>query len=485
MAAAGGAQQRGASLGIGRIDRKPQVEQALHRFQIAGDGRGRQVDGLQGSSGQRPASPFEPMAQVVATGGERHSQRGLAVRRAQVRQRAGTDHGAHRGFATERRGDVDRRLAARITAVGIHALRQQGFEQALPAEADGQHDRGILARHRAEGIGAALEQRQRGLLGAARDVLAALAGNQETRQPAAAANRLAAIEQALQRRLPVAAAIEQLEQDAVVPLAIQVCRRAVPAEPVECRQVVVGGKFQQQFGQRFRAGAAADRQHRFGGVQLICRQRLAEQFARRLGELALGHAFGNVGRQHVLRIEHRHLRPATVLDGDVDRTSTLVVRLRGVHAHGHQLAQQFGLRAGQAGEQQGVALVFVDGLDVRLGQRESRDHRGVCIARRFEQRRHALRIVGVAIGAGVEQRADHFRITGSAGLHQRGALLQSARIDARLVPQQQLRAARIVVTRYRRPARPAGRRRAPAARRVRSGNAPAASCPKRRRCPAG
>ena len=50
----------------------------------------------------------------------------------------------------------------------------------------------------AKGIRAAFQQAQRHLLGAARGPLAALAGEQETRESAAAADRLATVEQALQ-----------------------------------------------------------------------------------------------------------------------------------------------------------------------------------------------------------------------------------------------------------------------------------------------
>ncbi len=275
-------------------------------------------------------------------------------------------------------------------------------------------------------------------------MLAVQAGEQETRQAAAAADRLAALQQALQRRQRVAAASSSWKST----LSRSPSRTSAEA-PWRSNQSKAGSwssaaKSQQQFRQPV-GGASTQRQQRFGFRQPVRRQRFAQQVARAAQQLAVGQAFGHRRRQRVFGIEHRHLRPAAVRDRDVDRAPALGVRLLRIHAQRQQLLQQLRARAAQAGEHQRVALLRVHRARIRLRRRQSRDDGGMAVPRRFQQRRHAVGVLRVAVGAGVEQHADDVDVAAGAGLQQRRAMLGAARIHARLVPQQQLHATRVVV----------------------------------------
>ena len=87
MTATGRAQQRGAALRIGGIDRQAEVEQATHRIGFADDRGRRQVRRLQRTTGQRPAAPVEPVGEVATARRQRDAERRLPVGGAQVRAR--------------------------------------------------------------------------------------------------------------------------------------------------------------------------------------------------------------------------------------------------------------------------------------------------------------------------------------------------------------------------------------------------------------
>ena len=447
MPAASGTQQGRAALVVHRINGQIEIEQSLHGFGRTGHRRRRQVRRLQASSRQRPAAPFEPMTEIAPSGRQGHAQGGLTVRRTRIGLRTMPDQGAQRAFAAQRCGDVHGRVTARVALVRIDARGEGRFEQALPTEADRQDDRRILTRRRGENVGAAFEQHQRELLVTAVDVLAAETGAQVARQAAGATDGLAVLEQAHEGGQGVSAAIEQMEEGAVVAVVQGVGRGAMASQPVEHGQIVFAGELDQHLRHGVLAGTDAEAQHRHRRFPTPRRQRFAQQLARCLFEMAGGEAFGDIARQGIVRIEHRHQGPAAVRDGFVDRAHAARIRLRGIHAERHQLPQEIRRGAGTAGQQQGIGAVGIDRTRIGFALRQARQRFGLSVARGFEQGRAALGILRIAIGAGIEQGADDLGIAGGAGLHQGGALPVSARIDARLVPQQQLHADRIVFAR--------------------------------------
>ena len=140
-------------------------------------------------------------------------------------------------------------------------------------------------------------------------------------------------------------------------------------------------------------------------------------------------------QQRAWRVSWRDSHVNSYLKPLLAVAAIVVVALFGVDAHRQQLPQQLRRGAGAARQDQGVALLLVAGGRIRPRLRQSRHHFKLGIARGIEQRRDAVRVMGVAIGAGLEQGADHVDIAAGAGLHQRGALLEAASIDACLVPQ--------------------------------------------------
>ena len=490
MAAAGGAQQRGATLRIDRVHGQAELEQALHRLQVAGDRRRRQVRRLQRTARQRPAAPFQPVAEVAATGGERHAERGLAIGRARLRQGAGADQHAQRrlrGRARRRHGSAPWPRTSR--AFGSTPCASRASDQALPAQADRQQQRRILPGQHAERVGAALEQGQRQLLGAARGVLAARAGGagsapgRRGRQPPGRDRAGAASGAGARRRARAAGTARCRRRRAR-------CRRARRGGTASrSRQLVVFGKLHQQFGQQLRTECRrrvrASLRAASGWLALPAPRAAAR--AASCANFAVGEALGDVGRQRVVGIEHRDLRPAPVLDRDVDRAPALVVGALRIHAQRDQLAQQF--RARRRPRQASISALRCcasTARDVRLGRRQPRDHRGVAVARGLEQRRHVR---------WRRARCDRRRRRAARRRLRRCRPAQACISAVRWpVPRESTRALcrssscappGIVVAGRPRPAAPAGRRPAPDARRVRSGSAPAASCPRRRRSPAG
>ena len=192
VAAPGCAQQAGAALGIDRVDREPQFQQAPHRVGIAGHRRGGHVGRAQGAPRQRPAAPVQPVGQVATATGQGHAEGGLAIGRARLRRGALGDQPAQGRFAAQRGGQVQGGHAMAIAGLAVDPGLQQRFEQAQPAQAHGQRQRRItavgqrpLARQRGgEGIGATVEQVQGQLLVAAPGLVALHAGGQEAGQSA-------------------------------------------------------------------------------------------------------------------------------------------------------------------------------------------------------------------------------------------------------------------------------------------------------------
>ena len=449
VAAAGRAQQRGAALGVDGVHRQVQFQQAAHGFGVPGHRGGRQVGRLQGAPGQLPLPPFQPVRQLASLRGQGQAQRRLPVRRAQCRRSAVADQQLQRALAAQRRGGVQGRVAVAVAVVRVGAGSQQGLGQAQPAQADGQAQRRV-GRCATEGVGAALEQGHREIFVAAADVFAGQAGLQPARQATASAHRLAAVEQALQRRAGQAAAVEQVHEGAVLVVHAGVGDGAVAQQPLKHGQVGVAGELQQQRGQAGGIGAGAQAQHGFGRLQPAGDQGFAQQFARAFFEAAFGQAFGDAGGQRVGRVEHRHQRPAAGAQGVFQRAAAVLVALLGVHAHGDEMAQELRAGLGFGGQHQGVAATFVHRRDIRARLRQPGQHRGLAVAGGFEQGRGALGVAGVAVGAGIEQAAGHVGIAGCAGHVQRAALAVPARIHACLVAQQQLHAGGIVVAAGRR-----------------------------------
>ena len=95
-------------------------------------------------------------------------------------------------------------------------------------------------------------------------------------------------------------------------------------------------------------------------------------------------------------------------------------------------------------------MLGIDRGHIRFCQGQSLHDGGVAVACRLQQRCHGVGVMRIAVGAGIEQQRNHFRVAGGAGLHQRGALVLAARVHPRLVPKQQLRTARIVIAGNRR-----------------------------------
>ena len=69
MPPSGRAQQGGAALGVGAIQGQTQGNQAHHGPQVTSHRGGRQVAGAQGSTGQLPWPPIQPLGQVPAAAG--------------------------------------------------------------------------------------------------------------------------------------------------------------------------------------------------------------------------------------------------------------------------------------------------------------------------------------------------------------------------------------------------------------------------------
>ena len=385
---------------------------------------------------------------------------------------------------------MDRRMAAAVAAVRVQAHRQQGVGQAAPAEPDRDHQGRILARPDAEGVDAAFEQRRaRVARRRARCVRrsgrrrGSAPGRRDRRPPWPRSSRCSS---GAGRAPPASSRRNSTLSPPANPRSAGAPWRSSQSK---ARRSLVGGKFQAAV----RPSAPDRGRHRApSAASALAKSALAKRVAQQLRagvrtDFASGEALGDAGRQGVVRIEHRDLRPAPVFDRDIDRragprSSALVPDPRPARSVGATVPAR--RRRGRRASARCAAA------------RRSRATSGLAAARRcttavwpwlrrFEQRREAVGVLRVAVGAGVEQHADDVDVAGRAGLHQRRALVRR-RAHPR-APCAAAGVARRPDRRRRTPRRaaPAGRRPVPAARRARSGSAPGASCRRRRRSPAG
>ena len=236
MAAAGRAQQRGAALRVRRIDRESQIQQAAHRVGVADHRRRRQVGGSQRAARQRPATPVQPIGQIAAAAGQRHTQRSLAVGGAGIRTCALGDQLAQRKLAAQCGGQVQRGHAVAVAGFAIHADVQQAVQQSRPTQPHCQRQRRVAQRRSREGIGAAFQQIAGELFQSTPDLLAARAGVEEARQSTGTRRRGRAAQQHLHRGHGFAATRQQCEQRRVAGRIQRVHIRALCQQPLQARR---------------------------------------------------------------------------------------------------------------------------------------------------------------------------------------------------------------------------------------------------------
>ena len=160
MAAAGGAQQCGAALRVGGVNRKSQLQQAMQGGQVACNGGGRQVAGPQPSARQFPAAPFQPFGKIPASAGQGNPQGRQTVGRPPVGRGPGCDQHPRFGQAAFVGGVVQGAQAARVAGGRVCTEVEQLLQKPAPAQAGGEQHGWLAGRTVAEWIRPASQQFQ-------------------------------------------------------------------------------------------------------------------------------------------------------------------------------------------------------------------------------------------------------------------------------------------------------------------------------------
>ena len=469
-----------------------EVEQATHRIGVADDRGGRHVAGLQRAPGQRPAAPVEPVGEIAAA--RRPAPRRAASghrRRACPAMAPCAISVFNAGFAAERGGQVQRGHAVAVAGIEIDAVREQPLDHAHPAQAHRERQRRIAGGRGAQRIGAAFEQFQRELFQAASGLVAVRAGGEEARQAAAAGRRHRVPQQRLQRRQARPGPARATRTSPCRPcLRARRHRRPAPAasrcaRPTAARPDRAAGRRSSAGDQQLAAGR--DRVRRAALAQAVAQQGQRRAIRRRHVDASSSSATADGSA--IGGIERGDQRPAPGRGGVVDRA--LAVAVGGV-------ADRRPARAGAAPApatarrrvQASISALRPSASVARDVGTRAASQRARSAARLPPRAASStgVRPCGVArlhVGAGGEQRGDDLGVPGDARLRAMRCGRRASRASTLALC---LSSSCTPATSSSSPpaaassAGVAAPSRVRAWRRVRAGNAPAASCRRRRRC---